>query len=92
MKMKIIFFKMFLFTIIISVSGFATAADVIKPSAQDEQTINNVNDGINFQEWESDFNASMTSAKVKVKKCEAKSKNCQFEKFQALDPSFDMVH
>ncbi len=49
-------------------------------------------EGINFQEWESEFDNSMQKAKGRVRKCESKSKNCQFEKFQALDPSFDMVH
>lgn len=66
------------------------ASELLRPSAKIEQTIVSA-DGIDFQEWESEFDTSVEKAKVQVKKCETKSKNCQFEKFQALDPAFDMV-
>ncbi len=66
------------------------ATQLIKPSKQQEQIVAS-GDGINFTEWESEFDTSMKKAKVRVQKCEAKNKNCQFEKFQALDPSFDVV-
>ena len=67
------------------------AGDLIKPSVKNEQVVA-TNEGIDFKEWESQFDSSMEKAKVRVQHCESKSKNCQFEKFQALDPSFDMVH
>lgn len=72
-------------------ANMAFAKEVMKPSDKKEQTIV-ANEGINFNEWESEFESSMEKANIRVKKCEAKSQNCQFEKFQALDPSFDMVH
>ena len=64
----------------------------VKSTAEIQDQAVVANEEIDFHEWESEFNTSMDKARKKVKKCEAKSKNCQFEKFQALDPSFDMVH
>ena len=69
----------------------AYASEFIKPAANTEQAVV-AGDGIDFNEWESDFDHSIEKAQVKVRKCEKNSKNCQFEKFQALDPDFDMVH
>lgn len=46
--------------------------------------VETVEDGINFDEWESDFNKSITKT---PKNC--KGQNCQFKNKQALDPSFD---
>ena len=82
--MKYVFMILFL-------ANITFASDLIKPSDKLEQSMV-ASEGINFQEWENEFDNSMQKAKIRVKKCETKSKNCQFEKFQALDPSFDMVH
>ncbi len=71
--------------------NFVMANDLLVAKAKQEQTKVTA-DEINFQEWESEFDNSMQKAKVRVRKCESKSRNCQFEKFQALDPAFDMVH
>ena len=71
--------------------NFVMANDLHIAKAKQEQTKVTA-DEINFQEWESEFDNSMQKAKVRVRKCESKSRNCQFEKFQALDPAFDMVH
>lgn len=85
--------KLFLMTFF--VGAFCSAANVkqgfIKPASKAEQSLV-VNEGINFDEWESEFDTSIKKAKVRADKCTEKGKkNCQFEKFQALDPSFDMV-
>lgn len=80
----------YIFTILFSMN-VVFASDLLKPSLLEEQTVA-TSEGIDFQEWESEFDTSMKKAKVRVQKCETKSRNCQFEKFQALDPSFDMVH
>ena len=72
-----------------------SANQEIQPSVKSEQSALAASEGINFGEWESEFDASMKKAKVRVKKCESgktQSQNCQFEKFQALDPSVDVVH
>ena len=78
------------FAILFLVSS-AFAGELIKPVAKPEQAVV-ASEGIDFKEWESDFDHSIEKAQVKVRKCEKNSKNCQFEKFQALDPNFDMVH
>ncbi len=72
-------------------ANFVMANELLIAQAKQEQT-KVIAEEINFQEWESEFDSSMQKAKVRVRKCESKSQNCQFEKFQALDPAFDMVH
>ena len=84
-----IFMKYVLTILFFAQLGFAT--EVATSTAINEKAVV-VEEGINFESWESEFDSSMKKAKIKVRKCEAQSKNCQFEKFQALDPSFDMVH
>lgn len=81
-----------IFAILFLVST-AFAGELIKPVAKTEQTtVAAATEGIDFNEWEADFDHSIEKAQLKVRKCEKNSKNCQFEKFQALDPDFDMVH
>ncbi len=77
--------------IVLFFANFAMASELLIAQTKQEQTKVTA-DEINFQEWESEFDNSVQKAKVRVRKCEAKSRNCQFEKFQALDPAFDMVH
>lgn len=82
----------YLFAMILFTMNMAFANDDFTQAVAKTDSAVKVSEGIDFQEWESQFESSMDKAKTKVRKCESNSKNCQFEKFQALDPSFDMVH
>ncbi len=58
-----------------------------KTEAQESDNIAKVetkDDGINFDDWELDFNNSIPKLPE-----ECKGQNCQFKKKQALDPSLD---
>ncbi len=82
----------YLFAMIFFTLNMAFANDDFTPAVAKTESSAKASEGIDFQEWESQFDSSMDKAKTKVRKCESNSKNCQFEKFQALDPAFDMVH
>jgi hypothetical protein len=84
--------KYILVSVFFTISAFAF--EVIKPSAKIDQPVA-MGDGIDYNQWETEFDTSLEKAKLKVKKCVSgskKKKGCQFEKYQALDPSFDMIH
>ena len=84
--------KLLVYSLLLASVSFVAQAKVLGyyNSKDDSQQSDNIakvetdEDGINFDEWESDFNKS-----VSKKTQECKGKNCQFKNKQALDPSFD---
>ncbi len=61
------------------------------------QTDANKNSGIDFKEWESEFDSSMAKARAdrempSVDKCSVRSRNCQFIKLKAQLPQEDELH
>lgn len=84
--------KLLVYSLLLVSVSFAAQAKVLgyynsKADSQESDNIAKVEtdeDGINFDEWESDFNKSVSKT---TKEC--KGQNCKFKNKQALDPSFD---
>jgi hypothetical protein len=84
--------KLLVYSLLLVSVSFVAQAKVLgyynsKAETQESDNMAKVeteDDGINFDEWESDFNKSVTKT---PKEC--KGQNCQFKNKQALDPSFD---
>jgi|GEM_PF-5747015 hypothetical protein len=84
--------KLFAYSLLFVFVSFAAHAKVLgyynsKAKTQESDAIAQIEtkiDGINFVEWESDFNNSLTKTPE-----DCKGQKCQFKNKQALDSSFD---
>jgi hypothetical protein len=76
---------------ILCLMSTAFAGEVHNPSLSTESSASD--QGIDFKDWEKDFDKSVRKNKHSYKKkCEIKSRNCEFEKMQGLDPASGIIH